>query len=133
MNYLYNGIPLPAPPEAPYKYNFIIPTYGGGYAFISSPVPWIVKTGGSLNVAKKHGTVSYLSYYYDELDPSWSEPYESTKSYSQSDIYKPIWANFYVLNEDGTLYLAASDHVPQINPAALMHGFLSMASVRSNE
>lgn len=112
--WLYNGVRLPGLPvwdRVKYPYAFIGYDLLMGYMLYILPVPLIAYLSGNVEAVGKPG--SFIEYkgaeYYEN---AWGE---LVTFYMQSDAGitpKPIWSNYDILNEDGTLYLAASDPVP---------------------
>ena len=106
--YLYNGIRLPALPEwdkAKYPYAFIETTFGMYYLrVLANPLTpdgdsFRFNAPGLVAGAKMDVTNYELIGWYE-----WKEVTENTRT--------PLWSNVDVLNEDGTVFLAASDPVP---------------------
>lgn len=106
--YLYNGVRLPKLPEwdkAKYPYAFIETTFGFYYLrVLANPLTpdgnSFRMTPPGLVAGAKIDIADYELIGWDE----WSEVTEITRD--------PLWSNFDVLNEDGTVYLAASEPVP---------------------
>lgn len=119
MNYLFNGIKLPALPErdkTTYPYAQIV-DYGIYYMLtFSSDKPTICYhefNDGMFDIAYKHSKVPWYSKSFLTEENKWSVlgTYEQDLQYSRvvGDI---IWASFDLENEDGSIYLSASDPVP---------------------
>lgn len=106
--YLYNGIRLPALPEwdrGVYPFAFIETTFGLYYLrVLANPLTpdgeYFRFTTPGLVAGAAIDTVNGGYSGWGE----WSEVTENTRT--------PIWSNYDVLNEDGTVFLAASDPVP---------------------
>lgn len=113
-NYLYNGMELPALPnwdKALYPYVYISNGFSGiGRKFVCfQNIEYGVTDSGYYCLVVPAGTG--MSGLYS--DGQWNEPIVTT---TDTRITIPndafVWANFDVLNADGTLYLAASEPVP---------------------
>lgn len=112
---VYNGVKLPPLLEYDEEaYPYVHIADGVMYWFASaSPVPWIIKEDGGAVVSKEHGVVSYKTSSLSKYGyKKWGEWGDSSMAYDYSAKIKPNWANYDVLNEDGTVYLAKSDPVP---------------------
>ena len=115
MNYLYNGVELPALPEWDkeiYPYALIFKATFDAYILFLTDVK---------------GTYANAVVYYDgnrtdcscaQGDADWSEFSEvlSFVRYIASST-RYIWSNYDILNSDGSIYLAASDPIPVTAPA----------------
>jgi hypothetical protein len=117
MNYLYNGVELPALPEwdkVKYPYAYIVHDIDGAgryeYVFCMEPKPVTVL----LRTTAFSGTVSasdWTSRYFGYENNAWV-------SGSGGIIGSVIWSNTDVYYKDsiegvgGTLYLAASEPIP---------------------
>lgn len=127
VNYLYNGVELPALPEwdkETYPYANIIffeDSMGKYYKLTASaePVSGVSADGyfsGFSGVAvQKWGVFDY--------ETAWEE---ATLNNTKGNI---IWANHDISTEDGTLYLAATEPVPvgggePIDPTSFMQGYI---------
>lgn len=142
MNYLYNGVELPALPEwdkEKYPYAFIVQTYAAGMLlgtklyFLTELECYVADTVECECVRYRTGDIRYN---YSESSDSWGEAKEvdastidsfrydtilwtNTDIYCQTDIYYP----------SGTLYMAASEPVPvggaaPIDHASFLQGWL---------
>ena len=112
--YLYNGIRLPALPEwerGVYPYVYISNGFAGigrSYVYFKN-VKYGKTDGGNHCIIVPAGTGMSGLYSNDQ----WKEPTVTTEDERMTVPNSTlIWANFDVLNEDGTVYLAASDPVP---------------------
>lgn len=130
MDYLYNGVRLPELPEwdkekYPYAAMNLGVNYGVLYLLDNATHGYYEPYGGG---APRWGFSlpnGYPVARANSGDAGWSD-FEVESNASNALMAKQFkWANFDILNEDGTLYLAASDPVPvtTINPAALMQCF----------
>lgn len=118
MNYLYNGVELPALPKLAYPHAIIANTTESYWLFVSESEMYIYPSGVTTYI----GTPCLQ---YKHLDGEWVEGEYGTVANSNTLTSVPVWANHDVLNEDGTLYLAAGDPVPvsTIDPKSLMMGW----------
>lgn len=122
-NYRYNGIELPALPEydkVKYPYATIVEHLGTftyhQYIFVVSAVPMYV------DVKTTHTTLEFDENNF--INFRANTPYENPLEWSnltQSGginilIEKVVWANFDILNQNGSVYLPASDPVPVPTP-----------------
>lgn len=149
---LYNGHLLPALPEwdkekypyavmvipgpnTPYIHSDTVQLYCGEYPWNYNPTERIFYSEPNSNYCAFRmfdwGANAYQWQVFGE-DGTLGE----TGGYgTMAEDKHPRWANYDVMNTtDGSLYLASSDPVPvpQLNPAALMHGFATMLSLRRN-
>ena len=122
--YLYNGVRLPKLPEwdkSKYPYAFIrnVPSgtdYNELYVFKTEPAwfkPSIIVSAYGVEDGNTH--LEAVDYPYGaEADWGYVTLSEKTSNgYLASGNFEGIfWANYDILNEDGTIYLAASDPVP---------------------
>lgn len=108
MNYLYNGVELPALPEwdkTAYPYAFITRVLGKPILQVS--------------VERPYWDNSDMRFLYDS-DGGWAECKNGlwedfifmNPAFYTSDEFRPLWSNFDVLNEDGSVYMAASEPIP---------------------
>ena len=122
MSYLYNGIELPALPEwDKEKYPYACITYLDqpymkvGYLFVLSEINygysdtdvWGITTQSTDLVDSVNATDGVEGLAWELRDVSTQEAYQFIAVKGGL-----IWSNFDILNEDGTLYLAASDPIP---------------------
>ena len=150
---LYNSVELPALPTA-HQYNeggikldYAIIKYdktNDKYTLAYTSCP-LVKTSGSNAIGLKATIFPYYWYEYEckssdlsqweDIYSIWGKPhYENNTS---ADLFKIwdgdslVWSNYDILDEDGTLYLAASEPVPVTaqNPAAMLAGFQLGAAI----
>lgn len=122
MNYLYNGVELPALPEYDKeKYPYaVIGDHGASWP----PALWCLSADAYYEL---NGNLLWLKASagrsWELEDGKWSEYEENAgnaisvliNSTSWSSTYELIWTNFNA-EYNGTLYLAASDPIP-VNPA----------------
>ena len=107
--YLYNGVQLPPLPEwdtEAYPYVF----YTNGFMGIGAGITCI----SGMEYYDNNGSYSFHytgAIKYNVKDNGWGEPtvYSDTKSCAISAVK---WANFDVLNSDGSVYLEATDPIP---------------------
>lgn len=117
-NYLYNGVEAPALPQ-------LTATEQETY-----PIAMINKNGRLIYCSAVYDadadgrvTVSLFStIVYDVVDGQW------VKQSTYPMTFKPVWTNTDILNEDGTIYLAASEPIPvggePIDPTSFMQGYI---------
>ena len=125
--YLYNGVRLPKLPEwdrETYPYAVIYGTESNGnlvYALdvYSTPLRLTTKSSGSVylgvNSSGEYWGVSMYGYPWSDEPRNTFENYGGrmiSGTDSGSMQYDIVWANSDVLNEDGSVYLAASDPIP---------------------
>lgn len=105
--YSYNGVILPALPEwdrEMYPYAFI------GHNFIMTPILYVAS-----EITHGYDDYDYWVAYgvriatYDGTANAWTE---SDGAESYQNVSRIDWANFDVLNEDGSVYLSASEPIP---------------------
>lgn len=133
MNYLYNGIELQELPKPPDGYDkllirtqVLLPGMYYAYAFRESyPYNKDGSAGGHFI------TPSHTAYFHSgNADGPWSEWNEqNTENFALINVSGIKWSNFDIYNEDGTLYLAASEPVPvgsapEVEPIALTMGIV---------
>lgn len=136
MNYLYNGVELPALPEwdkAAYPYA-VIATQGRdewGRCFLYfAEEPFTTAPSGGIGNANSGATLT-AQFRYVVGNDVWDEgPHTSIGCY-------PIWSNFDLYYPDnyqsnpGGLCLAASTPVPVYDPTALLQGYLVGCRIRA--
>lgn len=113
--YLYNGVRLPPLPDAQGHQYAFIGTYRLGsttitYVYLMDFIP--LATEYQFGIKRLVGTGKYI--YHAIIGGSrWgdAEPGEATGE-PFGTAFTSIWSNVDVYNDDGTLYLAASDPVP---------------------
>jgi hypothetical protein len=134
MNYLYNGVELPALPEwdkEKYPYALIFEYTGAADCFgfyASSEKIQYSGNGNSptLEYPVRHGRAICECYYGDK---EWGEISEGNGGAGIGiKAEQAVWSNFNIYTEDGTLYLAASDPIPvgsapDIEPKTFMNGW----------
>lgn len=106
--YLYNGVRLPKLPKTDYPYEMLVQnTQNGGCVLLCMANP-AKRVDSNL-----YPIVIYAPYIACNAT---ADGYGEFTNYDADGniavLYKPIWANFDVLNADGTVYLAASEPVP---------------------
>ena len=142
--YLYNGDELSALPDyddSIYKHLCIrkATDYTGGYIYTLyafTDVEYFLYDGNNWMIELSEN--NHLAWRYNKSAEAWGEPF--TDSSPDPELIPRFgvatkllsWANFDVLNEDGTIYLAASEPVPVTarNPAAMLAGFQLGAAIR---
>lgn len=109
--YLYNGVRLPGLPEFDEPYAVIVKQSSGGYRLIVTGVkPTLSWSEGAVRPKLNCSSVSY-NWYIDEDGQEWETGAFHTYP-TLSIAITAVWANYDMLSEDETLYLAASDPVP---------------------
>jgi hypothetical protein len=120
--YLYNGIELPALPEydsETYPYVALISTLQD-YYLLCSKLPFVYKIingQGAIRNPSETTTTAYRYYISKNFGGDWSDdsPDGGTHNFNpNAGMTDCVWANYNVLNLDGTIYLAASDPVPVV-------------------
>jgi hypothetical protein len=123
LNYLYNGIKLPALPsvdKSTFPYATIIPIYelsgfqyvfSGKYGLRSTASPIFYRnSAGYINVNDINADLRVIYYEFDGTE--WvgdGSVKELSTAFSANDV---TWSNYDILNADGSVYLPASDPVP---------------------
>lgn len=159
-NYLYNGVPLPVLPDTGLQYaaiwrkstDLIVDPVRYGLVVSSEPIYWVDGSSvDSLGVISAANTISFEANVYADV-PNATEWVEVSRNENYTggvnEGYDALWANHdvfvctyssllnkYTVTE--TLYLDASDPVPvspvpQLNPAALMQGYMVGQAIRRN-
>lgn len=118
---LYNGVKLPALPERDkeiYPYACITITYTSTYLWVSTMPLHIASDSGDM-VASADGEVARC---IRQTSGEWSSSF-STSTMTRGDVLISgnylKWSNFDVLNDDGALYLSASDPIPLANQSVI--------------
>lgn len=115
--YLYNGVQLPKLPEwdrVAYPYAVIVEKTPIGLrdtiaTLYCYPLPMTYRNGRF----ERDTETIYVAYSIGKSDVTWDEPIYYDEEHASSYLaYTPFWSNFDILNEDGTLYLAASEPTP---------------------
>lgn len=118
--YLYNGVRLPKLPEwdrAVYPYA-VIYGFGSQFRFLfdvcsERPVRYFNSGTNGYSVGCPNGC---QSLYFGTESSLWNngQPYMQNDHYSRywNSTNGPVWANFDILNEDGTVALATSEPIP---------------------
>lgn len=107
-NYLYNGVELPVLPEwnkETHPHGIVGYSSNYGYMFSYSDTLWIADNNGEIRPPR------FLTYKLSDDGTAW------VSTGGVIDDITPIWTNTDIYNEDGTLYLAASDPIPVAAPA----------------
>jgi hypothetical protein len=154
MNYLYNGVELPKLPEwdiAAYPYAVMVYNHSTESYEIhvtSAPLTRYTRsspyTGEALTALPRADYPHFNVGVFDHENGSWGNRYYAEYTFNilgepncwhilNQNAYVAstvIWSNYNIFDEDGTVFMAASDPVPQLNPAALMQGFATMLSLR---
>ena len=147
MNYLYNGVELPALPEWDKTvYPNLIIYYDNGanqYRIVATDVPMVYGYESSIGKYSVHGHYnsgkkSWMRAEYN--DGEWTEFVTITNSSATTLVYcdgDAVWTNHDILNEnDDTIYLAASDPIPvttapSVDPLSLLMGWRMGNAVRN--
>lgn len=114
--YLYNGVQLPALPEwdrETYPYIFMDkrkPLYSDATYYLTMVASPFTKTTKDGAVVINY-TLPRLGCYYKLSEGVWSAVSEYTNG---GTITNPtsVWSNHDILDENGTVYLAASEPIP---------------------
>lgn len=142
MKHLYNGIPLPAMPEHEHPNAYIYYSPGLGaispakYCLLFTTEPYYgVSSDGKYCIGRQIGDIKYVAFEPITDESTWGSKAESTTQGVENPVGTVVWANFDVLNEDGSVFLKASDPVPvgpvtDRNPAAMLMGFQLGAAIR---
>lgn len=113
--FLYNGVKLPALPEwdrnrYPYAFIYIVTLDG------TTGVYTLVVSSSSVMGYDGNGIIcpaATVGQRYTVSEDSWAAAAASDDFYIKRDnLIYTVWANFDVLNSDGSVYVAASDPVP---------------------
>lgn len=133
MNYLYNGVELPALPEwdtETYPYAWLKETYTSipkrlrCFLTAMKRIEYKYENGG---IYLKRDAVRYYigdSKEWELLEQSGESEWLSVDG--ANDNKPAFWSNFTIYNEDGSVYLAASDPIPvnPPNPTAMLMGYM---------
>lgn len=122
MNYLYNGVELPALPDwdrDKYPYAVIFMGDSGSPSLYASSIPQYL-TATDIGISQSFKEQGEMLSFYGFGGYIWE--YSIRLSVSNG-VYqnmvggmKGIWANYDVYTPDGTLYLAASEPIPILAP-----------------
>lgn len=120
--YLYNGVRLPALPEFDGYAHMVVHKIGDTFymrAYENKPTTTLYKPIFYPAYDRLVADGEWHSAHMEESEAGdyWfthSEPSDDSKG-AVLAIAEIVWANFDVLNSDGTLYLAASDPIPIYN------------------
>lgn len=117
--YLYNGVQLPALPEwdkEVYPYAVIYKWLTYARMYIYEQKPYITTGDNGLTYLNLSSGSKYVYKGINAINNpinGWNANEEYTAEDGQTQhTYGVIWSNFDLLNEDGTVYLAASAPVP---------------------
>lgn len=115
--YLYNGVRLPKLPEwdrekHPFAYVTFSKTledlgFDAYHLHVSDTIEYGVNESGNRGI--KGWSIASVNRH---TDTNWNVMDISDASPSYPYYQNSMWANFDVLNEDGSLYLAASEPIP---------------------
>lgn len=108
--YSYKGVELPELPELTYPYAFITYFSNGDkyylYVLAEQATITVIYMGGGAEAGK-----AKLKYCYN--GNAWDNPTDETANSVIGTAYcKPIWSNYEMLDNHGSLYLSASDPQP---------------------
>lgn len=143
-NYLYNGVQLPALPEwdkeaYPYAEMYAV---SGALSAIMSVLKVTDRPADCYALGDNdygnyepsyHVGTNYISYKIDKTSNTWVVKASGQIEAATSGV-NANWANYDLFNEDGTLYLAASEPVPVTTPnaayaKALLMGYRTGCSI----
>lgn len=103
--YLYNGVRLPKLPETELPY-LVIGKLMNADGSIAGYQLFAFETAKTANVNGLVGGLGIPDKYYVTSEmPEWHFGIKT-------QLIPPIWANYDILNNDGELYLAASEPIP---------------------
>lgn len=110
VGYSYNGVVLPELPEWDTEnYPDAILTESTRFRMWTMNGAWCgLGTDGSEWRVKCNAYVVFRYYSED----GWAKFYTTSSTSDICEIESVLWANFDILNEDGTTYLSASDPIP---------------------
>jgi hypothetical protein len=124
IGYSYNGVVLPTLPEwdkETYPYAVMTTNTQGGVVTsvrivaYSEPMHLVLNTasvGSSYYLGVKAGNPFLTTGAWYFISHPTAEFTEKTLSYDYLYTDEPHWANYDVLDKDGSVYLAASDPIP---------------------
>jgi hypothetical protein len=132
MNYLYNGIELPALQNLPYGHAYIKTSETFGYTLTSISAPYVA-VGDNLYIlpVEKYPTYSHEHYY--AKDGVWTLMRRGTEIENSgldgngiSGLSSVLWANTDIADENGAVIFAASVPVPvtETDHNALTQGWI---------
>ena len=128
-DFLYNGVgPLPKLPEVE-GYALLCKRLGFYTVFFFNSYEFEENSEtGRWEISIPGGNQMYQIISGDE----WTKQVSTDARNIEYDII--LWANFDVIGQDGSVYLAASEPVPvtTINPSALMQGFFVGDAIKRN-
>lgn len=130
MNYLYNGVQLPALPEwDKKKYPYaLIHAFNGYTLCLSETLPSVEEVIPGFGIVVGITPAYSLCWSYNGTD--WGEMYEDNLVPTPSDL---VWSSHDILLQDKvTVFLAGSEPVPvtQRNPSAMLLGFQVGQAIR---
>lgn len=110
--YLYNEVRLPRLPELKYPYVVIWGHEAEGRMVMACSAPFIVKNG-QLKMGGEN-SYSYVYAYATDDNKGWNDLREVTGVSGGGVGFASytVWTNTDILNEDGSVYLAATDPIP---------------------
>jgi len=115
--YLYNGVRLPAIPSEIAAYLYVVIQYsspGTSYVFGFSQKPTTYETVWNLTekvvVTGVPEGVEFGMAYKSSSGDKWNV--HSNPGPHESRLDKTLWANYDVLDLDGSVYIAASEPIP---------------------
>lgn len=113
--YLYNGVELPALPEwdaTTFPYATIMPTTSGFYSVrFTAATVFYNNSVGNISINDIDADLRYI--YYEFNGSEWvGDGTVKELSIAFTSSSGATWSNYDILNEDGSVYLAASDPVP---------------------
>ena len=113
-NYLYNGVELPDINEVWNKVNKEHWRYASIF-MSSSARASLYFTQGPCRISSGNSELVDIpgGYHYSYWNGgTWSDPTSYDDPFTSDNAKYAVWANFDILNTDGSVYLAASDPVP---------------------
>lgn len=129
MNYLYNGVALPALPEwdkAVFPYAVIENNSDNVILYLSKVCP----SAGFLDDGINTAIHAYGEYgdvqTYGVKDGLWVAEFTVAYMYFYDETL--LWTNTDILHEDNTVFFAASDPIPvvtpEIDPTSMLQGWI---------
>lgn len=137
--YLYNGVELPALPEWDKETHPYAVIRVATFALFTKALLYIMQDFHLYDADSFQSTtgdmvcsITWTTANGMDTDAEWSEFGETGTS--TFGLAETIWSNFDIYNEDGTLYLAASEPVPVSTPnaayaKALLMGYRTGCSI----
>lgn len=106
----YNGVELPELPELVHPYAFITYYSDGDWYYLYVLAEKATITTMYMGDGAETGKAK-LRYFYN--GNAWDNPTDETaNAVLGTAYYKPIWSNYEMLDNHGSLYLSASEPVP---------------------